>query len=88
MGGCTQKPPLSEYTLAKTALDAAQSAGSPKFAPGLWYKAEENYRSGENAFRKGDYEEAKNYFDLSVDYSEKAENKARFDKKRLGDDLP
>ena len=86
--GCAVNPPVQEYTLARTALKAAQTSGAAKYAPGLWFKAEENYRQGENSFKKGEYEVAKNHFVESQDFSERAENKARYDKRRLGEDLP
>lgn len=86
--GCAVNPPVQEFTLARTALNAAQTAGAPKYAPGLWFKAEENYRKGENAFKSGDFEVAKGLFEESQDYSERAENKARYDKRKSGEELP
>lgn len=86
--GCAVNPPVQEYTLARTALNAAQTSGASKYSPGLWFKAEENYRQGENAFKKGQFETAKQYFIESQDFSERAENKARYDKKKSGEDLP
>lgn len=88
VGGCAVNPPLQEYTLARTAVQAAQSTGASKYAPALWFKAEENYRQGENAFKKGNFEVAKQYFVDAQDYSERAENKARYDKRKSGEDLP
>lgn len=86
--GCAVNPPVQEYTLARTALNAAQNAGASKYAAGIWFKAEENYRQGENAFKKGQFEVARQYFLESQDYSERAENKARYDKRKSGEDLP
>ena len=88
MVGCAVNPPVQEFTLARTALNAAQTSGASKYAPSLWFKAEENYRQGENAFKKGKFEVAKQYFTESQDYSERAENKARYDKRKLGEDIP
>ena len=88
LGGCSINPPVQEYTIARTALTAAQTSGANKYAPGLWFKAEENYRQGETAFQKGKFEVAKQYFIDSQDYSERAENKARFEKRKLGEDIP
>jgi hypothetical protein len=86
--GCAVNPPVQEYTIARTALTAAQTSGASKYAPNLWFKAEENYRQGENAFQKGDFEVAKQYFVDSQDFSERAENKARFEKRKQGEDIP
>lgn len=88
MVGCAVNPPVQEFTLARTALDAAQVSGAAKYAPSLWFKAEENYRKGENAFKKGDFEVAKGFFVESQDFAERAENKARYDKRKSGEDLP
>lgn len=86
--GCAVNPPVQEFTLARTALQAAQTSGAAKYAPSLWFKAEENYRQGENAFKKGNFEVARRYFADAQDFSERAENKARYDKRKLGEDLP
>ncbi len=86
--GCASNPPLEEYTLAKTALDAAQNSGANKYAPGYWFKAEETYRQGEVAFRNGQFEESKELFVQSKNFSEKSENKARFDRAKSGEDFP
>ncbi len=86
--GCSVNPPVQEFTLAKTAMDAAQVAGAPKYAPALWFKAEDSYRKGEGAFKQGDFKNAKVHFDESLDFSERAENKARYDKRKSGEDLP
>ncbi len=88
LSGCTSKPPLEEYTLAKTALDSAQTSGANKFAPGFWFKAEDSYRKGEQSFKDGRFEESKKHFELSREFSEKAENKARFDRSKSGEDFP
>lgn len=85
---CSTNPPLEEYTLAKTALEAAQASGANKFAPGFWFKAEESYRLGEQKFKDGKYEESKIHFVQAQDFAEKAENKARFDRSKSGDDFP
>lgn len=88
LAGCSVNPPVQEFALAKTAKDAAQASGAEKYAPTLWFKAEENYRKGEGAFKKGDFKSAKIFFEESMDLSERAENKARYDKKKSGEDLP
>jgi hypothetical protein len=88
LSACAVNPPVQEYTIARTALTAAQTSGAGKYAPGLWFKAEENYRQGETAFQKGDFDVARQYFTDSQDFSERAENKARYDKRKLGEELP
>lgn len=83
--GCAVNPPVQEYTLARTALEAAKTAGAEKYSPSVWFKAEEAYRLGENKFSKGQFEEARGYFVDTLNLSERAENKARYDKRKSGE---
>lgn len=87
--GCvTQRPPVEEFALARTALQAAQRHDSARYASGFWQLAEENYRTGEKFFQKGEYTSAKDSFDRSKFYSEKAENQARLQKFKTGEGVP
>jgi len=88
LSACADKPPVEEYTLARAAVEAAQAASANKYAPGLWYQCEENYRQGEGSFKRGEFDAAKEYFYRSQTYAEKAENKARYEKRKLGEDIP
>ncbi len=83
--GCAVNPPVQEYALARTALEAAKVAGAEKYSPSIWFKAEEAYRVGEAQFSKGKFEEARQHFADTLDLSERAENKARYDKRKSGE---
>ena len=87
--GCVAAPPpYEEYTLARSAIRAAQDVDSARFASGLWVKAEENYRNGEKAFKDADYAEAKKFFAAAQVFAEKAENATRLKKFQTGESFP
>lgn len=69
--------PLQEYSLAKTAFDAAVSSESAKYAPQLFYRAEKAYKRGEALYKERDYEGAREQFLNCQKLSERAENAAR-----------
>ncbi len=80
--------PYEDYALARAAVRAAQEADSARFATNLWNKAEENFRSGQKAFRDADYESAKKHFQLAQQFAEKAENITRLKKFQTGENFP
>ncbi len=77
LSSCISNPPLEEYTLARTALNAARLVESARYASSLWHQAEESYQKGQKAFHKEDYEKALQYFIQARSYAEKAENITR-----------
>jgi hypothetical protein len=80
LAGCQTTPPLHEYTIARTALEAARRIEAVRVAPAFFHKAEEAYRKAEVLFKKEDYSEARDGFVVARDYAEKAENSARLQK--------
>lgn len=80
--------PYEEYAMARTAVRAAQDADSARFATNLWNKAEENFRSGQKAYRESDFETAKKHFQLAQQFAEKAENMTRLKKFNSGENFP
>lgn len=70
-------PPVEEYTLAQTALQAARYAEGSRFAPGHWYRAEDAYNKGKRAYEDRNYSNARKLFNISIQYAERAENAAR-----------
>lgn len=91
LSGCkviAAPPPYEEYSLARTAVKAAQEADSARFATGIWNKAEENFRAGQKAYREADYDSAKKHFQLAIQFAEKAENSTRLKKFQSGDSFP
>ena len=87
--GCVAvPPPYEEFTLARSAVRAAQEVDSARFATGLWHRAEENFRNGQKAFKDSDYGPAKTYFKRAVEFAERAENATRLKKFQTGDSFP
>lgn len=81
-------PPYEDYTIARTAVRAAQEVDSARFASGLWAKAEENYRKGEQAYKDIEFEKAKAFFRNATKYAERAEDATRLKKFESGDSFP
>lgn len=84
VAGCAGPKPIEEYTLARTALQAAKVSGATSAAPGFWHRAEENFRKGQKAFDLNDNILAKEFFERAREYAEKAENAARLQSFRSG----
>lgn len=82
----TTEIPAKEYTIAKSAYDAAVAAEALKYAPQLFYKAEKAYKKAESLYKERYYEEARKEFLLSQKYSEKAETASRLKQNNLGDE--
>lgn len=77
--------PLEEYTLARAAYEAAKDADALRYAPSLWYTAEENYREAQRAFKERRYGKADKLFGAAREAAEKAENAARLARHQAGD---
>lgn len=69
--------PLEDYTLAKTAFEAAVAADAARYVPQLFYKAEKSYKKGEQLYKERDYSGAKEQFLLSRKFAERAETESR-----------
>ena len=85
MVGCATTPPLDEYTLARTALEAAKEQDSARYAPSYFHQAEEQFREGEAKFKNHDYREAEENFIQARQFAEKAENASRAQKYKSGE---
>lgn len=86
--GCVSMIPVDEYTIARAAMDGARDSEAPRFAPALWYKAEQAYREGETFFRERSYEQAQSRFNQARTFAEQAENAARLSRFESGDLAP
>ncbi|MCC7404354.1 MAG: DUF4398 domain-containing protein [Bdellovibrionales bacterium] len=85
---CASAPPINEYTIARTALQAAQDVEAARYASGFWHKAEEFYRKGQDAYKDNDFAAAREYFERAREFAEKAENSARLRKFQSGEGFP
>lgn len=83
--GCAGRPPINEFTYARTALEAAKRAGAPRYAPGFWSRAEESYRRAKKYYADRYYDEALEEFENARIYAEKSENATRLKKFKSGD---
>jgi hypothetical protein len=85
--GCESIPPVDDYTLARTALDAAKVVESGKYSPGFMHKAEAAYQKAQVLFTDRDYDEARAEFKAARIWAEKAENSARLIRFKNGEVL-
>jgi hypothetical protein len=87
--GCASTPkPLLEYTLALSAIEAAQSVEAVRYAAAYWHQAGEYYRAAEIQYKNKKYKDAKENFELARNFAEKSENLARLKKFKSGDFIP
>lgn len=86
--GCVSLIPVDEYTIARAAMEGARESEAPRYAPALWYKAEQAYREGETFFRERAYDEALKRFVQARTWAEQAENAARLSRFESGDLAP
>lgn len=83
--GCVGSPPNDDYVLTKSALEAAKESDAARYAPSLWYSAEEAFRGAVDAYKDRSYSKAKALFVESRYMAERAENAARLAKQKSGD---
>lgn len=81
----TTPPPNEEYTLARSAFESAQFVDSSRFAPGLWFQAEELYRKAQILHNEREFADAKKLFNQARMTYEKAENAARLERAKSGE---
>lgn len=87
--GCiTVYIPNDEYNLARAAVEAAKETEAARYAPGLWYKAEQAYKEAERLYKERDYGVAKSRFVEAKSFAEKAENAARIARFQSGETAP
>ncbi len=86
--GCASPPPILEYTLARTAVEAAREKESAKYAAGFWHRADEYYRKGEEAYKQSEYGDASKYFQKARVFAERAENSTRLKLFETGEGAP
>lgn len=78
LSGCvTVPPPIEEYTLARTALEAARQVEAARYSSGFFHQAEESYRKAVILYKEREFVEAQKEFIKAKIAAEKAENSAR-----------
>lgn len=88
LSACTTTRPNLDYVLARQAFQSAKDVDSARYAPGFYHKAEESYRRGVTAYDARYYDEAIKEFRAAKSFSEKAENIARVQKQKAGEESP
>lgn len=77
LASCASTQPNQEYALAQSALSLAKKFEADKFSPRTYTRALRFYRKAVSFYKKQDYEEARNFFEESIQAAEKAELNAR-----------
>ena len=79
---CSSTQPNQEYALAQVALSTAKKFEADKLSPKTYSKALYFYKKAISLYEQNDYDSSKNSFEKSIDFSEKAEFRARVKKLR------
>ena len=88
LSSCQTIPaPIEEYSIARSALEAATSVQAARHSPGYWHQAEEAFRKARIYYVDRDWKNARKEFILARIAAEKAENSARLIKQKTGDVL-
>lgn len=87
LSSCAGTPPKKEYILSYAALNNAKEAEAEKLSSNLMLKAKKLYKLALSYYQEREYSKAKQYFNLSRIYSEKAELRARVIKYKKGEVL-
>lgn len=88
MVSCQTTPaPVTEYALARAAIDAARTAQAPRLSAGYWHQADEFYRRARAYYKDREYDKAKDLFVQARMMAEKAENSARLIRLKTGEVL-
>lgn len=86
--GCVTYFPVEEWAIARSAMEAAKDADAPRYAPNLWYKADESYQLGQRSYKERSFSKAKDAFNEAKYHAERAENAARLQRFQSGDSAP
>jgi hypothetical protein len=70
-------PPVEDYTLARTALEAARQIEAARYSPLFFQQAENHYKKAQSLFDDREYDKAQEEFIQCRRAAEKAETAAR-----------
>lgn len=85
---CVTYLPVDEWTLARSAYEAAKDADSARYVPAIWFNAEQTYREAQKAYKDRHYNQAKKLFIDARQLCEQAENAARLARQQSGEVVP
>jgi hypothetical protein len=86
LAACSHTRPSVELVLAREAFNAAKEVESARYAPGFYHKAEEAYRAGLQLYADREYSGAVDEFRAARYNAERAENSARIQRQKSGDE--
>lgn len=84
--GCAGPAPIEDYSLAKTALEAARSVEAPRFATGLWLQAQDRFEKSIQYYENRQYNRARESFKEARALAERAENLSSLERARRSGD--
>ena len=85
IAGCqTNSALVLDYTIAFTAIEAAEKASAMQLAPGYWNRAQQFYQKGQMHYKKREYDLSSEAFRQATLYAERAEDMARVKKVQSG----
>ena len=85
LAACVSKPPIVEYTLARSALDNAERVEANKYSPNNWQRAKEAFEKAQRELSDTDNDEARKSFIKARQWAEKAENQTRYNRFKQGE---
>jgi hypothetical protein len=80
--------PVDEWTIARSAYEAAKDADAARYVPSIWFNAEQTYREAQKSYRERRYPKSKVLFIESKQLCEQAENAARLARQQSGEVVP
>ena len=86
LSACVVDRPHVGLILAREAFMAAQEVDGAKYSPSNFHLAEEAYRKAMSQYKSRDYKGAMETFRIARAYSEKAENVARIQRQKSGEE--
>lgn len=86
LASCSTARPSVELVLAREAFLSAKEVESARYAPGYYHKAEEAYRAGMQQYNDKNYGDAIEEFRAARFNAEKAENAARIQRLKSGEE--
>ncbi len=86
LSGCAVDRPHVDLVLAREAFLSAQEVDAAKYSPANFHLAEEAYRKAMSDYKKRDYRNAILGFRTAKNYAERAENAARIQRQKSGEE--
>ena len=86
LNGCVTERPNIELVLTREAFAAAQEVDAAKYSPVNFLKAEEIYRRAMQSYKLQKYKEAIVDFKTARSLAERAENTARIQRQKAGEE--